>query len=152
SRRLIRSPRRRVAEKTQARRSPAPSQFSYSERVRTSSVAQRVSQTGSYPVGSYAREWRCAGICRVYRRHTRSDLPLAQIEGLPRLRADDILMPAQQWFWKRKSPAQRQRPPLPGTLRRMRLLLLQVLEPTRQARCESQQSARQVGPAPQKES
>src|SRR5262249_6225984 len=92
----IRSPRRRVAEKTKARRSPVLSQFSYSERVRTSSVVQRASQPASYPAGSCVREWRCAGICRVYRRHTKGDLPLARIDGLPRLLANDILMPVQQ--------------------------------------------------------
>src|SRR6476620_11797353 len=112
----IRSLRRRVAEKTKARRSPVPSQFSYSERVRTSWAIQRASQTASYPVGSCAREWRCAGICRVYRRHTKGGLPPLQIGGLPRPWADDILMPIQQYFWKRKFPEQRQRPPAPGIL------------------------------------
>src|SRR4051794_13989473 len=87
---LIRSPRRRVAEKTKARQSPVPSPFSYSERARTLSVVRRASQTASYPVGSCVREWRCAGICHVCRRHRKGDLPLPRIDGLPKLWADDI--------------------------------------------------------------
>src|SRR5262245_57745596 len=92
---FTRSPRRRAAEKTKARRSLVPSRFSYSERVRTSSVVQRASQTASYPVESCEREWRCAGICRVYQRHMKSTLQLPRIDGLPKLWADGILTPAQ---------------------------------------------------------